>query len=517
MHHWSIAAAMRPGEARTLGRVSDAELAQLLASASCVVVPSFDEGLSLPVIEALRAGVPVVASDIPAHRELIGSGAFSCDPRSPRSIAQAVRKARGSATIRAHQASQLARHRHATLEEAIAASITQHLPDATTSENRQAQPTSAPTDRLSVGIATPWPPQRSGVADYSQAVFTELAALADVTVYTTADGLTNNNSDVTLRSVSEVFDAPQEVQQRHDAFISVVGNSHYHLLPVELLQHIDATVIAHDTRMVEFYMALRGKGGAERVMATVPDGTAKKYSTLSLDDQIDDMRLLTNAGLWEVANRAQRLILHSPSAAPTISEQTGTNIRVLPFANYRAPDFETITDQNRAQARARLGLDEYPAGTIHLGSFGYVDLRTKLTDIVVESAAWLTQWGHPVALHLVGSANSGQEAQLREQAQRAGLEHFQITGYITDEQYRDWVLAVDLGVQLRISPLLGVSGPLSDFAAYGTPAVASKGLCIDVDTPPFIYRLPDAVSPVIVAEAIEQTLANPTDPQDLET
>ncbi|HEY7822925.1 MAG TPA: FkbM family methyltransferase, partial [Acidimicrobiia bacterium] len=227
VHHWSIAAAMRPGEARTLGRVSDAELAELLASASCVVVPSFDEGLSLPVIEALRAGVPVVASEIPAHRELIGSGAFSCVPRSPRSIAQAVRKARGNATIRAHQASQISRHRHETLEDSIAASITQHLPGATTNGNRQTQPTSAPRDRLSVGIATPWPPQRSGVADYSQAVFTELTALADVTVYTTANGLTSNTSDVTLRSVSEVFDAPQEVQQRHDAFISVVGNSHY--------------------------------------------------------------------------------------------------------------------------------------------------------------------------------------------------------------------------------------------------------------------------------------------------
>ena len=72
------------------------------------------------------------------------------------------------------------------------------------------------------------------------------------------------------------------------------------------------------------------------------------------------------------------------------------------------------------------------------------------------------------------------------------------------------------GVQLRVSPLLGVSGPLSDMAAYGTPAVANRGLCQDVDTPDFIDRLPDEVSPVMVAEAIERRLAHPWDPEAIE-
>ena len=71
------------------------------------------------------------------------------------------------------------------------------------------------------------------------------------------------------------------------------------------------------------------------------------------------------------------------------------------------------------------------------------------------------------------------------------------------------LLAVDLGLQLRISPVLGVSGPLSDLAAYGTPAVASSGLAADVDTPAYVDRLPDDVSPVLVAEAVERAVANP--------
>ena len=40
VHHWSIAAAMRPGEAVTAERITDEEMSKLLSSARCVVVPS---------------------------------------------------------------------------------------------------------------------------------------------------------------------------------------------------------------------------------------------------------------------------------------------------------------------------------------------------------------------------------------------------------------------------------------------------------------------------------------------
>jgi glycosyltransferase involved in cell wall biosynthesis len=268
--------------------------------------------------------------------------------------------------------------------------------------------------------------------------------------------------------------------------------------------------------MVEYYMALRGKGGVMQVMLETHDSNAPRNIDPPLDDQIEDMRMLQNAGFWEIAKRAQRLIVHSQSAAPRIAQETGEPIYVLPFANQRVPNTATVTPEDRLAARQRVGLDAYPEGTIHLGSFGYVDTRTNMTDVVLEAAAWLIQWGYPIALHLIGSASATQETELRQRAREAGLAHFHITGFQSEEQFRDWLLAVDLGVQLRISPLLGVSGPLSDLAAFGTPAVASSGLCVDVQTPAYITRLPDEVSPVIVAEGIEQALSGGMTSQELE-
>lgn len=509
VHHWSIGAAMRPGEARTLGRVTDDELTDIVRSASCVVVPSFDEGLSLPVIEAVQAGVPVVTSAIPSHRELVGSGSFECDPRSPRSIARAVRRTRGTSRVHRTQERRLAGHQHACLEDFIADFLAGVPRD---SQEIAVGRRSVSGRRVSVGVATPWVPQRTGVADFSTAVFTELARHVDLTVYTTSDAIVQSaeypDGSLTRRSVDEVLADPREVQARHDVFLSVMGNSHFHLPFVELLQHVDAGVVAHDTRMVEFYMALRGRGGVEQLMLLSADPEAPGSISPPLDDQIDDMRLLQNAGFWEIAGRSTSMFLHSLSAAPRIERETHAAVRVLPFANQRVPHTERITVEDRRVARQRLGLDASPLGTWHIASFGYVDPRTKMTDVVIEAAGWLAQWGHPVALHLVGAASDDQRREVSDRASRAGLGEFEITGFQTEEQFRDWLLAVDIGVQLRVSPLLGVSGPLSDLAAFGTPAVASAGLCIDVDTPGFIHRLPDAVSSLMVAEAIETTLTS---------
>ena len=504
IHHWAIAAGLRPGEARTCDRLSDEELRGLLESASAVVVASFDEGLSLPVIEAVRAGTPIIGSDIATHRELIGSGSYLVPAGDIEAMASAIRKHRGRGSTHARQLQHLTGHAHTSLESALRKtllSIAATRPPGQQSTSSSSHRTKDHLARLNIGVATPLPPQPTGVADFSAATIRELAQLADVTVYTTSDA--KSIEGVEHASVDRLLNG----EHHHDVLISVVGNSHFHLPFVELLGVHDCVVIAHDTRMVEFYMALRSKGGAEQVMLR---GQETKLIAPSLDEQIDDMRLLQNAGLWEVAQQSKALILHSISASPRIARETGIEPFVLPFANYRHPEVEVITPEMKSAARSRL---DFSDDLLHIATFGYVDIRTKMTDVVVEAAAWLTQWGHRVALHVVGSAIPDQERSLTRRARAAGIEQFTITGYTPEATYRDYLLAIDLGIQLRISPLLGVSGPLSDMSAFGTRALASSGLCVDVDAPAYVTRLPDEVSSLMVAEAVEVAVKSPDDAQ----
>ena len=56
------------------------ELADLYRRAALVLLPSDREGFGLPVVEAMACGTPVVASDIPALREIGGDAAAYCAP-----------------------------------------------------------------------------------------------------------------------------------------------------------------------------------------------------------------------------------------------------------------------------------------------------------------------------------------------------------------------------------------------------------------------------------------------------
>lgn len=58
---------------REVGALDDRRLAAVLAGARALLFPSFAEGYGIPLVEALAAGVPVIASDLPVFRE-IGQG-----------------------------------------------------------------------------------------------------------------------------------------------------------------------------------------------------------------------------------------------------------------------------------------------------------------------------------------------------------------------------------------------------------------------------------------------------------
>ncbi len=75
---------------RTTGFVSAEKLPALYSGAEAFVFPTFGEGFGLPVLEAMACGSPVVASGIPAVREVAGDAAVLVDPYSPESIAQGI-------------------------------------------------------------------------------------------------------------------------------------------------------------------------------------------------------------------------------------------------------------------------------------------------------------------------------------------------------------------------------------------------------------------------------------------
>jgi len=72
--------------------ISDGQLAELLASAEIAVVPSLYEGFSLPAVEHMASGTPLVVSSTGALPEVVGDAAVQVRPGDTEALAVTLRE-----------------------------------------------------------------------------------------------------------------------------------------------------------------------------------------------------------------------------------------------------------------------------------------------------------------------------------------------------------------------------------------------------------------------------------------
>jgi len=76
---------------RFVSGFSDTELAEFIATAEIAVVPSLYEGFSLPAVEHMASGTPLIASRTGALPEVTGDAAVLVTPGDPEELAAALR------------------------------------------------------------------------------------------------------------------------------------------------------------------------------------------------------------------------------------------------------------------------------------------------------------------------------------------------------------------------------------------------------------------------------------------
>jgi phosphatidylinositol alpha-mannosyltransferase len=85
-----------------LGRVDDAELAERYRTSDVFCAPSIGgESFGMVLVEAMAAGCPVVASDLPGYAEAAGGAALLVPPGGPTALADALWRVGQDAALRA--------------------------------------------------------------------------------------------------------------------------------------------------------------------------------------------------------------------------------------------------------------------------------------------------------------------------------------------------------------------------------------------------------------------------------
>lgn len=477
------------GAVEVRGYVRKEELASLYEAAELVMVPSVTEGFSIPVAEAVLRGTPVVASDIDPHRELVGSGPWLAPGADVEALARSI------SAVRNDRDGVIRRQRHALGDAADPASVSSRVRSAIQnlvperSQDRQTRALGRERPRLAV--VAPFPPQRSGVADYTAFSFRQVAKYADVDVYSPARADSSDSWRMHPLSAAPYLD------RRFDAVVNVLGNSHFHFPVLDLMSSYGGAGIAHDNRLLEAYRLDRGNAWTAKFISR---GTEAVHAE-QIDDFLLDLDRLPSIAYDIVARQASPLIVHGSALAQRIFRETGVRPAVIPFVPYNVPSLDTLDSAARRSARRVLGLAD---DIIHLATFGIVDRRTKGTDLIVAALSWLRKWGLPAHLHIVGDVSREERRALEDLSNELAVRrHLTLHGHVANAALEDFLIAVDVAIQLRMSAVLSLSGALADCIAFGVPTVTTQALFEELDAPSYVVAAEPALSSLLIAEAVD--------------
>lgn len=480
--------------------VSDVDLAALYDGALVTVCPSRTEGFSIPVIEANANGCPVIISDCDAQVELMPLADYQFDADDHDRVAALMESfldPRFGAEATEQQGSFWTRFESTAVKRRFWSALFQESPEEGASnspgEARSGSPSVIRNLKPRLAIASPVPPDRSGVADYTMATMTAVAKYADLDLYTETRGQIDNRAFNTIQPLS----AEPYVTRSYDGVISVLGNSHLHLETFKLVLNYGGASIAHDARMLHFYVSLLGD---DHTRAAASRELGRPVSSEEVQGWIANQRSMPILFLSEILESSQPTFVHSPTTRDIVKEIYGRETVHLPFATYRALSPEFIGDQGRARARAHLGYDKKVRLLICLGDL----VADKALEECLWTASVLHHWGVPIRLAFVGNCQPNVVPYLQSQAELLGMgDKIRFSDGMVDERtYQAYLAAADAAIQLRIYKFGGLSGAMLDGIAAGLPTIANEHLAEAMESPSYVARIPDGLSPVLAAEKL---------------
>lgn len=472
--------------------ISDEDLKYLFKNALASINPSKNEGFSIPVIEAIAASCPSLASKIPAHQELLAeSELFPID--SPKiltdMILNLIKNPDARKKIIEKQSPLIEKYKEPIVAEKFWNFIIRNKKTKFV-QNLNIPNTLKPKPRIA--FLTPFPPDRSGVADYTAKSLEEIGKLAVVDVFTDA---TSSKEFPGVRNIFPLSEKPFQSKD-YDKVVSIIGNSHFHTEILKYHLRYGGACIQHDNRMAELYA---WNMGHEKFAKKASELIKRKVEIAECQNWLKDPSLLPTLFLEDIIKKSQPLIFHSKVTQKLVKQMYGVDSEYLPFSSYRHFSDNELTPEHKLTTKKKLNL---PLNEIIISTFGLVT-ETKAPFDCVYATYFLNKWGIPATFYFVGETGTLNEPLLKlAEDLEISAKIITLNSWTSEETYKDFLVASDFAIQLRTYGFGGLSGAILDCISSGLPTVVNEDLAEATNSPKFILRTKDHISALLMAESI---------------
>jgi glycosyltransferase involved in cell wall biosynthesis len=451
------------------GYVPDEDLRLLYSTCSVFVFPSFHEGFGLPVLEAMACGAPVIGSNRTSIPEIITRDDALFDPYEPRDIARRIAAVLLRQELRQSLKTWGAERAKAFTWEASARKAMQAFEELHANRKKvRSIATPVAQGRPPLAFVAPLPPARTGIAGYCAKLVPNLAQYYEITCIIDQPEVMDPwiTAEFPIRDL-QWFEAHAG---RFERILYQFGNSSLHQHMFALLERHPGIVVLHD-----FYL-----GDLLNWMTTCKDMPGCYTKALYDSHGFSALEKNRSAGCEAtttaypcnaaVLRDSVGVIVHSEYAIQLARKWYGDQVTVL---MRRIPFFPFPPQStDRLAARTRLGL---PENAFVVSSFGLLTpakLNQRLLDAWLASSLSLDEASFLV---FVGENQSGDYAKkfLEKIAGNNAASRIRITGYLEEPDYRDYLAATDLAVQLRTRSRGETSAALFDCLSRNVPLVVN--------------------------------------------
>lgn len=487
--------------------VSEEDLVLLYNACHLFVFPSKYEGFGLPVVEAMRCGVPVIGSNTSSIPEIIDEPRALFDPNVPESIAAKIAEVLTDEQFRAELVNKSHIQSQKFTWDKVAEKAMEEIEGAYDKYTKEL----LSSKRHRIAYVSPVPDAESGIAAYSAEILPHLSQHYDIDIIVDQPSVRED-----ILQTYTVHDSAwlKENKNLYSTVIYHFGNSMFHTYMLPLLDEVLGSVVLHDFYFSGplFFMEITKKDRNTWVDFIY---RSHGYHTLRkklIEEEVAQTMFNYPCNLPLISSATSILShsLHSLSLSELWYAYKGRNWLVIPYP-------KSIADcEKRKERHFRKELG-FPEDSFIVCSFGFLG-STKLNYEILQ--AWnLSSLAKDSSSYLVfvGGGNFGyyyeKVSLLREQAPIPSNVIF--TGWIDEDTYSKYLSIADIAVQLRTASRGESSSAVFDCMSYGIPTIINAHGSFNEIPDTTVWKLPESFSPEHLAETMNFLRANPQVASDI--